>query len=352
MVSRLRQALLKITMQVSGLTEEATSLRQRLEAMEKAASGSVPRKSAEVVSKPPSTAVEAGARHINEMWGSGATLAAVVSDKGEIPHKNDDFGVAFSNGRLVSACVCDGVSSAKNGGDCAELAARSFLVFSRSAAHGSQESLDTHELVRVSFDRALKAVAARGFHESTMIAAVMDALTWKLSLGWMGDGGALLISNKGVREILRQHRNEFGEITRFISGDGHGGDEPEIEDISLQPSDVVLLASDGFADFELDHKILCSSVLGALESGISAEQVCAKLVCDAMSAGADDNVTVALIGLCGPVSALNGHEPPDSRNAENLSDQPVNRGEERLVQVRGKAAVDGEVKQVPRICAS
>lgn len=393
-VSSLRRALLATIMQVSALSEdirslkedaaagkeddlieralkELTSLRAEVEKIKKGQARleealkqttrtiephitkPAPEKGGE---KPPSlpfpTAAKDATRHINEISDNSTIVAGVVSGRAGNPVKNDDFGVAFSDGRVVSASVCDGVGSARNGGHCAELAARSFLVFSRSAAHRMQDCFDTHKLVRMSFDRALEAVAARGFHESTMIAAVMDALTGNLSLGWLGDGGALLISKNGVREILRQHRNESGEITRFISGDGRGGDEPEIEDISLQPGDVVLLASDGFADFELDHKILCSSVLGALKSGISAEQVCAKLVRDAMSAGADDNVTVALIGLCGPVSALNGHEPQASRDVENLADQLVAKREKRLVQVRGKEVGDREVKQVRCICAS
>jgi serine/threonine protein phosphatase PrpC len=244
---------------------------------------------------------EGGNRHINEVVPDKTIVAGVVSARGEVPSKNDDYGTAFSDGKLVTACVCDGVGSSKNGGECAKLAARSFLVFSRCVANQQHENLDTHEAVCKSFVRATESIAGQDFHESTMIAAVMDADTRKLSLGWMGDGTAMLISREGVRKLLRPHHNESHEITRFIAGDGHGGCEPEIEDFTLEPGEVVLLASDGFGDFELDHDILKRNVLDAINAFIPAEKVCAKLVSDAISAGADDNVTVALIGLRNPV---------------------------------------------------
>jgi serine/threonine protein phosphatase PrpC len=136
-------------------------------------------------------------------------------------------------------------------------------------------------------------------------------VAWGISRDWfvahIGDSRAYLFRAGELHQLTRDHtvaqaladaglieQQEVAvhrwrnRLTQLL-GDQDFPVKPEIKQLSLENDDCLLLCSDGLPDMLTDEKI--AEILGA---GRPAEATCRALVDEALAAGGEDNVTVAV----------------------------------------------------------
>ena len=215
----------------------------------------------------------------------------------------------------VLAIVADGVGGSTAGGAASRAAIETIATYVTTTMR-CYYTADPHEaeeflaaLRGVALD-ANRAVIDRGVAEPNLRGM---ATTLTLAIGeWpslfllqVGDSRAYLLRGGVLRQLTRDqtiaqdlvdqgvmrlsaaHRSPLAHVLSSAIG---GEAQPQVDRISLEPGDVVLLCSDG-----LNKHVSDDAIRDRLVAMTSARQVCQDLVADALAGGGSDNVTVLVV---------------------------------------------------------
>jgi protein phosphatase len=138
---------------------------------------------------------------------------------------------------------------------------------------------------------------------TTLTMAVAN--NWKLYVVHAGDSRCYLFRDQNLRQLTTDHtlvsellrhgliepaaaaHHQFRHVVTNAIGGGQESVTAEVQDLELQPDDVVLLCTDGLFDMLPDAKIA-----EILRSEVDPRLVCDRLIDQALEEGGRDNVTV------------------------------------------------------------
>ncbi len=237
-----------------------------------------------------------------------------VTDKGKVRRDNQDSCFVYSDEdtNMSLLLVCDGMGGHNAGNVASSLAA---TVFAGEVKEGLKNASVTGAVCslmkgalrsanRAVFDLGRTDIQCRGMG-TTVVSAVIkgeDATVMNV-----GDSRAYHMTGGEIRQVTRDHSVvedmvERGDITREESRThpnknlitravGTSRDvEADFFSVSLKAGDGLMLCSDGLSNMVTDGEML-----EAFESAGTAQGACDRLLELALSRGATDNVTVAIL---------------------------------------------------------
>jgi PPM family protein phosphatase len=248
---------------------------------------------------------------------------AGISDRGLVHLRNED---AMALGRrpedgpatTLAAVVCDGVSTVRRpelaSHTAAGVALEALLATDAAGADGMTAAIAT----------AADAVAALApdvpdAPSCTLVAALVDAMTGAVTVGWVGDSRAYWLAENGDARLLTADHSWAAEmvragvldmstamrdprahaITRWLGGGS--APEPGVATLSPTGPGVLLLCTDGLWNYEPEAPDLAELALPvAMRDGPRAAAVA--LTAHALDAGGRDNITV----VCIPIDSSGG----------------------------------------------
>jgi protein phosphatase len=246
-----------------------------------------------------------------------------LSDRGRVRSRNEDSLVVEPSLGLFA--VCDGMGGHVGGAVASQIAADTLLSFVRDRGgedwpFGRQEGLSPGaDLLRNATLLANRQIAERITKEpwlARMGTTMVTALVGKnghVDLAHVGDSRAYLWRAGVLRQITTDHswvneQVQQGVLTRTEAerhplknvitralGSGIAPDVDLVEE-TMQPGDVLLLCSDGLTGMLTDTEI--TAILKRWDGG--GENLCRLLVEAAVTAGGEDNVTVAVVLIPDP----------------------------------------------------
>ena len=187
--------------------------------------------------------------------------------------------------------------------------------------HGSKGSSrttkDREEVLREALDTANQKIRnhARehskflGMGTTVVVLQISEEPPWEATIAHVGDSRAYLVQLDAISLLTRDHslveeRIDLGLITReeatthplrhvLTRGLGiESGVESSVQTKLIQPTDKILLCSDGLTKMMSDEDIF--EVIR--QSGQSLKEACQNLVEKANRLGGQDNITVVLVG--------------------------------------------------------
>ena len=237
-----------------------------------------------------------------------------VTDKGKVRRDNQDSCFVYSDEdtNMSLLLVCDGMGGHNAGNVASSLAA---TVFAGEVKEGLKNASVTGAVCslmkgalrsanRAVFDLGRTDIQCRGMG-TTVVSAVIkgeDATVMNV-----GDSRAYHMTGGEIRQVTRDHSVvedmvERGDITREESRThpnknlitravGTSRDvEADFFSVSLKAGDGLMLCSDGLSNMVTDGEML-----EAFENAGTAQGACDRLLELALSRGATDNVTVAIL---------------------------------------------------------
>lgn len=225
---------------------------------------------------------------------------------GLVRRRNEDYLQVRDTRTGLLVVVCDGMGGHAGGERASRLAVETFVRIME------EKEGDAVTLLRDGVTEANHAVMAESLANSeyagmgtTLVAAILHEGLAKVAN--VGDSRAYLFRNGGLSRISRDHslvsemvaRGEITEreasvhphrniITRALGSAREV--EPDIFNVTLRSGDQLLLASDGL------HGMISDAVIrDTLAMYSDPGQACDKLVDLALTAGGNDNVSVALV---------------------------------------------------------
>jgi serine/threonine protein phosphatase PrpC len=249
-------------------------------------------------------------------------VAAGVSDRGRVHHRNEDalhLETVGENGVVV--VICDGISSSVSPDLAARSAAEAAGGVLANALRSDSDALS--EATANAIHAAQEAVLGvpwtphpdRDAPSCTLVSAACH--DGELAIGWVGDSRAYWIAEKGSRQLTvddswAQEQVTAGlmsavqagsdrrahSITRWLGADAPA-DPPQL--LTLRPTEPgrLVLCSDGLWNYAPDATDI-ATLLDALPSGASALAAAHSLIDTALAAGGRDNITVAVIDIRPP----------------------------------------------------
>jgi serine/threonine protein phosphatase PrpC len=241
-------------------------------------------------------------------------IAAVVSDRGRVHHRNEDaFALEVMEDGSVAVVVCDGISSA-SAGDAAARSAADAAAAVLTAGTGDADP------VAAAISAAQDAVAGvgwttragRGMPSCTLVSALWRG--GELAITSIGDSRAYWVDSVHARQLTvdeswAQEQIEQGELTpeqAFADRRSHsitnwiGADAPErIPRVSRTAPDVcgkLLLCTDGLWNYLADAAEL-HELVTAMPADASPAAIAESLTETALTRGGRDNITVAVIEI-------------------------------------------------------
>jgi len=239
------------------------------------------------------------------------------SDIGCVRRNNEDFfGYDEPCGIFV---VCDGMGGAAAGEVASRIAVDSVLEYCRN--NRRDEAIHAHDSEGVSTRAAFLAAAVRYANQrihssaaqnpeqrgmgSTIVAVLVAGAAY--SVAHAGDSRVYLLRNGTIEQLTEDHslvmeqlrhglitaeqarRSEVQNvITRALGTEENVS--VDLRDLSAQPGDTLLLASDG-----LTRHIEDAEILSIVSAAPSSKEACAQLVAAALKAGGHDNVTCLVL---------------------------------------------------------
>ncbi len=237
-----------------------------------------------------------------------------VTDKGKVRRDNQDSCYVYSDDdtKMALMLVCDGMGGHNAGNVASSLAA---TVFAGEVKEGLRNASVTGAVCslmksalssanRAVYDLARTDIRCRGMGTTVVSAVVREDDATVMNVG---DSRAYHVTGGDIRQVTRDHSVvedmvERGDITREESRThpnknlitravGTSMDvEADFFSVSLKPGDGLMLCSDGLSNMVTDGEML-----GAFESSGTAQEACDRLLELALSRGATDNVTVAIL---------------------------------------------------------
>jgi serine/threonine protein phosphatase PrpC len=241
---------------------------------------------------------------------------AGVSDRGRCHARNEDHLALASDATGEVLVVCDGVSNSARPDEAAAVAAATACTALRESLHaGGPVAL---EAALRAADAAVAAIPyspgdAAEPPECTIVAAVRHGRT--LSVGWLGDSRAYLITPHGTVQLTEDHSwltevVAAGEmalaealqspkahaITRTLGGTA-AGDEPSLRTYPIPDGPGhLLLCTDGLWNYAREPAQL-AELVHSFAAGTDALGLARRLVDYARDRRGHDNITVALLAL-------------------------------------------------------
>lgn len=238
-----------------------------------------------------------------------------LTDRGCVRKMNQDAYEIRQLDRNTMLCVvCDGMGGAKSGNIASSLAVDVFVqeIVRTWSANMEWDKADQilKSAVKLAnftvYDQAMQFEEFDGMG-TTLVAALIRGK--KVSIVNVGDSRAYAISQKGIRQITRDHSVvqmmvDRGELTPEMAKSYPGknlitravGTESAIVcDVfrqELTRGDFLLLCSDGLSNMMDDQEILFEVV-----HGVNKERCCKRLLDIVISRGSPDNVTCVLVSL-------------------------------------------------------
>jgi serine/threonine protein phosphatase PrpC len=243
---------------------------------------------------------------------------AGVSDRGRCHPRNEDYLALAADPGGEVLVVCDGVSNSARPDEAAAVAAATACAALQESLRGGGP-IALEAALRAA-DAAVAAIPytrtdAEELPESTIVAAVRHGRT--LSVGWLGDSRAYLITPHGGVQLTEDHSwltevVAAGEltlaealesprahaITRTLGGSATG-DEPSVRTCPMPDGPAhLLLCTDGLWNYAREPAQLAELVHG-FAAGTDALGLARRLVDYARDRRGHDNITVALLALGG-----------------------------------------------------
>ena len=250
------------------------------------------------------------------------TLAVEVAAKTDVgcvrSNNEDSFGYDSGCGIFV---VCDGMGGQAAGEVASRMGVDSVLEYFREAAAAGQYPQVGEPIAGLSpggqalasaIRRANHAIHEAGKNQvgragmgSTIVAALVRDSA--LSIANVGDSRIYLIRRGTIQQITEDHSLVMEQVRRgyiTVEQAAHsemqniilralGSEEivdPDIEDLFLEPGDILLMNSDGLTRYLHDDEIL-----EIVSSRPSLEESCNALIQIAKDRGGDDNITCLLL---------------------------------------------------------
>jgi serine/threonine protein phosphatase PrpC len=254
--------------------------------------------------------------------------AAGVSDRGLRHHRNEDAmalaSEVTSEGPVVVAVVCDGVSSSPRPDEASQVAAQAALPVLMAAVREGRDLIEASKAA-VTASRESVAQLHEPSHDTsatTFVSAI--AAPGLVTLCWLGDSRAywLTLPESESRQLTRDDSVAGGMVeaglateaaamasphahvlTRWLGGDAADLDgdpkrAPHVEQYSPPSGGSLLLCSDGLWNYLPEAGDLAELALPkALNDPLSAA---VDLVQFAVEAGGADNITAILIPFAAP----------------------------------------------------
>ena len=232
--------------------------------------------------------------------------AAAVTDRGRKRSSNEDaFGISVEHGVYL---VCDGMGGAAAGEVASSMAVDEMLRLLTSRAQDAPLAQAAEEAVRATneaiFSRSQRNARLRGMGTTLVGLLVEERRALVINIG---DSRCYRLRNRSLEQLTVDHSlvDELvraGQITpdaalhsplRNVITRALGTRRevtPDIFEYEVEPDDLFLLCSDGLTR-ELPDSLI-ESLLGA-DSPL--DELCARLVSAANTAGGNDNITCLLV---------------------------------------------------------
>lgn len=237
-----------------------------------------------------------------------------ITDKGAVRAQNQDsYYIRQWEPGLVTALVCDGMGGALAGDVASALAIEVASAYLESLTAEELRQTPGEHLTRGAnlangavYQRAASDPQCRGMG-TTMVSVIMDGKAVQILN--IGDSRAYRVGEEGIIKVTRDHSVvedlvSRGEITREearlhprknLITRCLGAEErvqPDLYEVTVQEGDFLLLCSDGLSNTLTDQEILYEILYGG-----APETCCQRLLDQALSRGAPDNVTAVLIQM-------------------------------------------------------
>jgi PPM family protein phosphatase len=245
------------------------------------------------------------------------TLAA-ITDVGLMREQNEDAVQLRQIGDVALAVVCDGVSASRDAHIAAEIASRTAVRHLRDhAAESPIETMD--EAIRAAHAAICDAHVRRGNEPLGTTAVAVRVRGARVTVGWVGDSRAYFIAENEAVLLTHDHswlnealaagtsaeeavRSPFAHALTRCLGPLEGGDawhaEPEVIDLEVTTTGYVVLCTDGLWNYVPSADEIAELVRPAFGS---ASTMARNLTAYALACGGQDNVTVAVVRVPGPV---------------------------------------------------
>lgn len=236
-----------------------------------------------------------------------------ATDIGRVRQENQDsFAYSVAQDGASAVCVvCDGMGGVSGGKLASELASSAFVAEFGKLTVRSFNSRRLPEYLIKAADSANQQVYRRSLDEpqykgmgTTLVAAVLSGES--IGIVNVGDSRAYRIGAGGISQITHDHSVveglvDMGEITREqakhhprknLITRAIGTEKrvtPDVFEPGADRGEFILLCTDGLTNVVDDSEILDIVRCGAVE------EACDRLIDAALTRGAPDNVTVALI---------------------------------------------------------
>jgi len=255
------------------------------------------------------------------------TELAGVSDRGHVHLRNEDamaLGRRPENGNAttLAAVVCDGVSTVRR----PELASHTAATVALEALLAADVAGEPGMIAAIAAAAAAVGALAPDAPDApscTLVAALVDAATGAITVGWVGDsraywlgenGDALLLTSDhswavemvavGILDASTAMRDPRAHaITRWLGGSS--APEPGIVTLTPAAPGVLLLCTDGLWNYEPEASALAALALPVIAEDGPRAAACA-LTAHALKAGGRDNITA----VCIPVHTSTGGSAP------------------------------------------
>jgi protein phosphatase len=236
----------------------------------------------------------------------GDLRVALLSEKGLRAANEDCCGHRAADAATTLVVVADGVS-----GYLAADVASQMAVEVTLDAYGTQDASMRPEarLARAAqeaniaiYDRGTVVPELRGMATTLTAVAISNG---QLAAAHVGDSRLYLVRDGRALQLTKDHRSGKVMLTRSV------GREliVAIDKITrpLDPGDVLVMCTDGL------HNFLPDGDIARLAAASEPEGACRALIDSALAAGADDNLTVAVVRMLG--------EAPPRRPPKTLGDR-------------------------------
>ncbi len=253
---------------------------------------------------------------MGNLRGTLSVQAAGRTDVGCVRTNNEDhFGYDLEHGVFV---VCDGMGGQAAGEVASRTAVDAVLDFVRTEMNqgGGTPAPSTSErlaeAVRTANGRVWRMSAENPSFAgmgSTIVALLLNGGSG--SIANVGDSRVYLVREREMRQLTDDHslvmeqvrrglitreqaeRSEIQNIiTRALGSRPYV--EVDIQELSPQPGDLLLLASDG-----LTRRVPDPQILAAIEQSPNLDAACGALIQLARQAGGEDNITCVLVEITG-----------------------------------------------------
>ena len=241
-----------------------------------------------------------------EFWGT--------TDSGKVRRQNQDVvrTLCDESKDIAVLVVCDGMGGANAGNIASALAADAFMDIMGECLEENAGRSDIAAKMAQAVIAANRAVYEKSILDdelsgmgTTLVAAASSA-DGEVVVN-VGDSRAYHVTKSSIKQITKDHSvvEEMiarGDLTRaearrhpnkhlITRALGPCSDEaPDIFYPDLEDGDHILLCTDGLSNIVLDSEILFE-----LQRGVSVRETCERLVGMALSRGAPDNVTAAIL---------------------------------------------------------